>query len=320
MNEPDEQRVGLLSGLAAYGLWGLMPLYFNALKPLAALAILEHRIVWSTVLLMVLLTVMGRWPVLLRALGDIKIIFTLLTTALLLATNWLVYIWGVTHGQVLYTSLGYFVNPLVSIILGMLFFGERLRRIQWLAVSLAACGLVFSMYWLRMVPWITLTLAFSFGVYGLLRKLCPIDSLAALAIETFVLTVPAAYGLILHAQTAPFLGDGQPWQKALLVMSGLTTTAPLLLFGIAARRLPLSVLGFLQYLAPSVQFLLGILVFGEVLPLGLQVCFICTWVALAILSVEAMARQPTLPSREEPGDEPAICEDTGERPAWKLSS
>jgi chloramphenicol-sensitive protein RarD len=154
------------------------------------------------------------------------------------------------------------------------------------------------MYWLRAVPWITLTLACSFGVYGLLRKLAPIDSLVALAIETFLLTVPAACGLVAYARSAPFLGEGPPWQKALLLASGLTTTAPLLLFGMAARRLPLSVLGFLQYLAPSVQFLLGILVFGEVLPLGLQVCFVCTWAALAILSVEAVLRQPALPAAE----------------------
>jgi chloramphenicol-sensitive protein RarD len=320
VNEPSEQRVGLLSGLAAYGLWGLMPLYFNALRPLAALPILEHRIVWSTVLLVVLLTITRRWPALIKCLRDFKLVLTLLTTALLLAVNWVTYIWGVTHDQVLYTSLGYFVNPLVSILLGMLFLGERLRRLQWLAVLLAAGGLVFAMSWERTVPWITLTLACSFGVYGLLRKLAPIDSLVALAIETFVLTVPAACGLVAYARTAPFLGEGQPWQKALLLLSGVATTAPLLLFGIAARRLPLSVLGFLQYLAPSVQFLLGILVFGEAFPLGLQVCFVCTWVGLAVLSAEAVLRQPARQPAEAINDDATVGEAAGDTAAWRASS
>jgi chloramphenicol-sensitive protein RarD len=308
VNETSHAKThsGLLYGLAAYGLWGLMPLYFRLVGQVSPVEVLAHRIVWSVVLLVVILTVWRRWPDLVSILRSGQTVRLLLVSALLVAVNWLVYIYGVWAERVLETSLGYFINPLFSVVLGMVFFRERLRPWQWVALALACLGLGYLMFAVGKLPWIALVLALSFGLYGLVRKLAPVDGLIGLMVETMLLAPAALAGLAIGVTqgTATF-GRNEALTDGLLLLSGVVTTIPLLCFGQAARRLRLSTLGFLQFLGPTMQFLIAVLIFHEPFLPALRVSFAFIWAALIVFTVDAW-RHHSRANRTSVSREPAI--------------
>ncbi len=285
--QPTDSRAGIAAGLGAYGLWGLMPLYFAALRHVPPTEILAQRIVWCGLFLAALLLLTGRWPHLLRALRSRRVFVTFLATSLCLSINWLTYIHGVATRQTVETSLGYFINPLLNVALGMMFFRERLRPLQLAALVVAAAGVLNLVVAAGNVPWIALSLATSFALYGLIRKTAPADAFLGLTIETVILLPPAlGFAAYLTVTGRLHLGTDGPATDALLAASGVITAVPLLLFGVAARHLRLSTLGFLQYLAPSAQFLLAITALGEPMAPENWVSFACIWVALAVYSFD----------------------------------
>ncbi len=280
---------GVLYALGAYGLWGFFPLYWKLLGHVPALEILTHRMVWSLVFLLVVLAVQRRWA----WIGHVgwRTAGLYLLTATVLAWNWYLYIWAVNSGFVVETSLGYFINPLISVVLGVVFLGERMRTGQWIAVGVAAAGVAWLTWQYGSPPWIALLLAGSFGLYGLLRKQAPLPSLEGLSMETALLFLPAlGYLLWLQANgEASFLGNG-PLTTGLLLGAGVATAVPLLLFGLAAHRIALSTLGITQYLAPTIQFLLGVFVYHEAFGRADLVGFGLIWAALLIYTAESLSR------------------------------
>jgi len=279
-------RDGLLYGLGAYGLWGLIPLYFKFVADVAPLEVLAHRALWSFVMLALLTGWLGRWPELRREVRKPKLLALLALTSLLIAANWLTFIYSVLTRQLLQSSLGYFANPLVSVLLGVVFLRERLRPWQLVSIALATSGVVVLAAMVGQVPWIALTLAFTFAFYGLLRKIIPVDGMASLAVETCVLAPFALAYLGYLAGTEQITGQGWP-AIGRLMLSGPVTTIPLLFFGAAARRLRLSTLGILQYVTPSGQFLLAVLAFGEPFSTPQLVSFACIWTAIAIYTADS---------------------------------
>lgn len=279
------QRWGLLAAALAYTFWGAFPLYFRALAGVPAAEILAHRIGWSVLLLAVVLTLSQGWPTLRGARGHGP---RLLASTVLLSGNWLIYLWAIETGRVLQASLGYFVTPLVSVALGLVVLGERLRPAQVVAVGLAGFGVAAPVLAQGEPPWIALGLAATFGTYGLLRKGLPMAPVPALFVETATMA-PLALGFLAWRALA---GEGAlgsaPETDALLVGTGLLTTVPLLLFAVGARRLPLTTMGLLQYLSPIGQLLVALLVFGEALSRPLAFTFAATWAALALVSVDAL--------------------------------
>jgi chloramphenicol-sensitive protein RarD len=281
-------RAGLIMGLSAYSLWGVLPLYFKAMVHVPATEIVAHRILWSLIFLGALASIWRKWGTIRSALSAPKVALTLLLTAILIGVNWLVYIYAVVSGHVLEGSLGYYLNPLVNVLLGVFLLKERLSIFQKGAVALAAAGVAILAVGAGGAIWISLTLAASFALYGYLRKVAPVDSLEGLWIETLYLT-PLAFGFVLWLGVegqGQFLGERTT--DILLIMGGALTAIPLLLFTAAAKRLPYSTLGFLQYLAPSLQFLLAVLVFGEPLTTAHLICFAAIWTALAIFVFEGV--------------------------------
>ena len=280
-------RQGVLLGASAYLMWGLFPLYWPLLKPLGALEILSHRIVWSLGVMLLLLAVTGRlgW---LRTAQRSKLLWLTLASGLI-AVNWLLYIWAVNAGHVVETSLGYFINPLLSVLLGVLVLDERLRRLQWFSLGLALVAvLVLSLEYGR-PPWIALGLAPSFALYGLVKKKAGVGALESLSFETGILFLPAlGWLLYLEQQGTGAFGHIAAGKEALLVGAGVMTAVPLVAFGAAANRVPLSTLGVLQYFAPSLQFLCGVLVFHEEMSPGRWAGFGLIWVALAAFGVEGV--------------------------------
>jgi chloramphenicol-sensitive protein RarD len=282
-----DSRIGILAGLAAYGLWGLMPLYFTALRHVPAYEILAQRIVWCAVFLAAIVTAAGRWPEIVGGFRSPRFIGLFLVTSVLLSINWLVYIHGVTSGQTIETSLGYFINPLLNVALGMIFFRERLRPIQLAAVALAGVGVLNLVLAAGHFPWIALSIALSFALYGLFRKTAPADALLGLTLESFILLIPACmYAIYLLIYGNLHLGSTDWRTNNLLLASGVITAVPLLCFGVAAQHLRLSTLGFLQYLAPTGQFLLAIIVLGEEMTRERWISFVCIWTALAVYSLD----------------------------------
>jgi chloramphenicol-sensitive protein RarD len=286
-NDYGNRRAGLLFGLGAYLLWGVLPLYFKLLKAVSPTEIVAHRILWSLALLVLMVILWRRWPAIRAAAATSRILMTLAVTALLIAINWLIYIWAVLNGHVLAGSLGYYLNPLVNVLLGVALLRERLTRGQIAAVALAALGVSVLAARAADGLWISLALALSFGLYGFIRKIAPVDALEGLAIETAMLA-PASLLWILWLQQQ---GQGgfaayDSATTALLVLGGAVTAIPLLMFNAAAKRLRYSTLGFLQYLAPSIQFLLAVLVFGEAFTPAHALCFAAIWSALAIFAWE----------------------------------
>jgi chloramphenicol-sensitive protein RarD len=287
-------RAGLAYGLAAFGFWGLVPIYFKAVSSVPALEVLAHRVVWSVVVLGVVLSLKHRWPEVAAAFTDWKTLGVLALTTVLIGANWFIFIWAVNNDQVLQASLGYFINPLVNVFLGVVFLKERLSRAGIVAVAMAATGVG----WLTVrggeLPWISLVLAFSFGLYGLLRKTARVKPVPGLMVETMLMLPPA---LIYLAATAShgglYFGTGSLELDLLLVAAGLVTAIPLLWFTAAAQILPLSTMGFIQYLAPTLHFGLAVMVYGEPLTGERLIAFFFIWVALAIFTVDQLRRQPT---------------------------
>ena len=290
MSDPHRQRrAGLLFGLGAYLAWGVMPLYFKALAHVSALEIVAHRVIWSMVFMAALVALWRRWPAIRAALGTGRVLITLLITTLLIGTNWLIFIYAVVSGHVLEASLGYYLNPLVNVLLGVVLLKEKLSRAQVFATLLAAAGVAVLAAGAGSGLWISLTLAATFAVYGFLRKIVAVDSLEGLSIETALLSPLALAWLVwLQADGSAAFASVTLTTDLLLVLGGAVTAIPLLMFTAAARRLPYSTLGFLQYVAPSLQFLLAVLAFGEPLTTAHLICFAASWTALAIFSFEGL--------------------------------
>jgi chloramphenicol-sensitive protein RarD len=289
VSEPVSRR-GLAYGAGAYLLWGVFPAYFPLLKPAGAVEILAHRVLWSLVVVLGILAVQGQLGSL-RRLGGRRLALLALAGGFI-AANWGTYIWGVNHEHVVETSLGYFINPIVTVLFGVFLLGERLRRGQWIAVGIGAFAVLVLAVDYGRPPWIALVLAFSFGSYGLIKKTVGAGAVQSLAVETAALAVPAlAYlGWLFAAGQATF-GHASAGNTLLLLSTGPVTAVPLLLFGASARRLPLSVLGLLQYLAPVLQFLFGVLIFDEPMPAARLAGFGLVWLALGLLTAESLRNQ-----------------------------
>jgi chloramphenicol-sensitive protein RarD len=285
-------RTGIIYATLAFLSWGLFPLYFHALDEVPAGQILAHRVLWSLVFLMVVLTVRRQWRWLPEVVKQPKVVLSFVASALLLSVNWLIYIWSVNHGHVIDASLGYFINPLVNIMLGYIVLGERLRRLQWAAIAVAALGVLWLTWQAGTVPWIALALAATFGGYGLLRKTAVLGALEGLAFETMVLfPLAVAYVVWLSVHGANvFLTTPHDGIRCLLVAAGPITAIPLLMFAAGARRIPLAVLGMIQYVGPTLQFLLGVWLFKEAFTADRLVGFSLIWSALALYAAEGLWR------------------------------
>src|SRR4051812_26763337 len=279
----------MLLGLAAWVMWGFFPLYWPLLEPAGAVEILAHRIFWSMVLMLGLVVVMHKRASLRATFADRRTRSVLAVASVLITVNWGTYIWGVNHHHVVETSLGYFINPLVSVLLGVLVLGERLQRLQWVALGIAAVAVLALTVEYGHPPWVALILAFSFGSYGLAKKKADAGAVESLAIETMVVfPVAIAYVLFLVGTGGSTFGTHGPLHVALVVGTGLVTVLPLLCFDGAATRIPLSTLGLMQYLTPTVQFVLGLVVFGEPMPPMRWLGFGLIWLALALFTFETL--------------------------------
>lgn len=282
------QREGLAYGLAAYGWWGMVPLYFKLLRQVPPLEMLAHRIVWSVVFLVALIVASRRWRDVGTALQSGGTLGLFLASTVLIAINWYVYVYGVITAQLLQCSLGYFMLPLLSVALGVLALGERLRPWQVIALLFAALGVVVQLAAAGEWPWIAVTLALTFGMYGLLRKRLGVNGLIGLTIETlFLLPIALLYLSYLGIQQIGVFGTHDRTLDGLLLLSGVVTAVPLICFGQAARLLPLTILGFLQYLSPLVQLIIAVAWFDEPFPWWKQASFGLIWLALAIFTVDA---------------------------------
>ncbi len=285
----SENRRGFWYGFSAYFAWGLFPLYWTLLEPAGATEILGHRIVWSVLTLAVLVALLRLWPRIRQIVADRRRLRLIAVGAVLIAVNWAVFIWGVTNGHVVETSLGYFINPLILIFLGVAIMGERLRLVQWIAIAIATAAVVQLTFDYGRPPWVALALAFSFGTYGLMKKKADVGAVEGLAIETMILApVALGYLVLLHADASQTFGREGLLHAALVAGTGIVTVVPLLLFGGAATRVPMTTLGLLQYVAPIMQFALGLVVFGEQMTAARWVGFGLVWFALAIITVESV--------------------------------
>ncbi len=280
---------GVFYGILAYLLWGMIPIYFKLIQTTPALQILGHRIVWSFVLLIGILTLRHEWRNFRLAAFHKKTFLVYTAAALLLAVNWGTYVWAVNAGYIVESSLGYFINPLVNVLLGVVFLRERLRPIQWAPIGLAALGVAYMTISYGQLPWIALVLAFSFGLYGLVKKVASLNSLHGLTLETAILFIPALLFLLFAEQQ----GNGSMGHTTLLINlllmgTAIVTVLPLLLFGAAVRSIPLSLIGLLQYVAPTCQFLIGVLIYHEPFTHERLIGFSMIWTALIFLWAEGM--------------------------------
>ena len=308
MNSPD--RRGVLFGIGAYTLWGVFPLYFRLLDASGPLEILVHRILWSLVACLLVVALAGAARELRRTLAEPRAVLTLTAAAITIAVNWGVYIYAVNSGQVVEAALGYFINPLITVALGVLVLRERLRVLQWLAVGIGVVAVVVLTLDYGRLPWIALTLAVSFGTYGLLKKQvgATVGALAGLTTETLVLAPVAAGALIwLEATGRGTFTIDLPRQALLLASAGIVTVAPLLLFAASARRVPLTMIGLLQYLTPVLQLLCGVVVLGEQVPTTRWIGFALVWTALALLTGDSLAARAQSRSRTDALPEPELA-------------
>ena len=289
--EEQQQRAkqGVLLAIGAYTMWGIAPIYFKSLTDVSALEILSHRIVWSFILLAVLLNFGRRWRSVREVMASkIKMTY-LFFTSIVIAANWLIFIWAVNANHMLDASLGYYINPILNVLLGMIFLGERLRKMQWFAVVLACCGVIVQLIAFGSVPIVAMVLAFSFGCYGLLRKKVNLDAQTGLFIETLLLLPVAAIYLIWIADSPTSnMTINDTTLNVLLIAAGVVTTLPLLCFTGAATRLKLSTLGFFQYIGPSLMFLLAVLVYGEAFSADKAITFAFIWSALVLFSLDGI--------------------------------
>ncbi|MGM0559981.1 MAG: EamA family transporter RarD [Pseudomonadota bacterium] len=293
-NERKQATVGVLYGLAAFSFWGLGPIYFKAVGHVGTLEVMAHRVVWCVLLLALLVTLVRSWPRILSALHDRRTLLLLAASTILITINWTTFIYGVNAGRVLETSLGYFINPLVTVFLGMIFLGEKLSLWRWISVGLAFIGIGIMAVEVEGLPWISLSLAFSFGFYGLVRKQAPLESFEGLFLETLLIS-PIALAFLLYLDwegIGHFLHSGLT-TDSLLILAGPVTALPLLWFTSAARRVRLSTVGFMQYIAPSMQFLLAVFLFGETFTDTHLITFGLIWCGLVIYTGESfhMRRQ-----------------------------
>jgi len=297
---PVTDRRGIALGVAAYLLWGVFPAFFHLLGAAAPTEILAHRVLWTLVLMAVILSVVRGWGAL-RSLPP-RVWAMITAAAALIAVNWGLFIYATTVGHVVEVALGYYIGPLVSVLIGVLVLRERLRLLQWVAVGIATAAVLVIAVGDHRVPWLGLGLAVSFATYGLIKKTVPLPATASLTAEGVVLApLAAAYLVFLQlAGTATLTGHGAG-HVALLVLTGPVTAVPLLLFGAAARRIPLTTLGTLQYLAPTLQFLLGVVVYGEVMPAERWVGFGLVWVALVVFTVDLVRSRPRRVAEEVVG-------------------
>lgn len=285
----SEHRIGLLNGFAAYGMWGLVPLFWPLLQPAGSVEILAHRMVWSLGFVGVALLVLRRWSWAGELLRQPRRLGLVAVAAAVITVNWGVYIWAVNNEQVVEASLGYFINPLVTIAIGVLLLKERLRPVQWTAVGVGFAAVLVLTVGYGRPPWISLCLAFSFATYGLVKKKVDLGGVESLAAETAIQFLPAlGYLLWLGSRGASTFGGEGVGHALLLASTGLVTAIPLVCFGAAAIRVPLSTLGLLQYLAPAFQFLLGVLYFGEAMPPERWAGFALVWLALSLLTWDAL--------------------------------
>lgn len=277
---------GILFGIGAYVFWGFFPIYWKLLHHVPAIQLIGHRIIWSFLLLIIVILFTRQWAEFRRTL-NVKVLRIYTIAALLIGVNWFLYVWAVNANFIVETSLGYFINPLLSVLMGVIFLKERLRIAQWIPVILAAMGVTYLTFVYGRPPYIALSLALTFGLYGLVKKLSPLGSLYGLTIETGILLLPALlYLTVMQADgTAAFLNTGLT-SDLLMIGAGLVTTIPLLMFASAARSIPLWVVGVLQYIAPTLQFLIGVLIYKEPFSRHQLIGFGIVWVALLVFLAE----------------------------------
>ncbi len=286
---------GVVYAAGAYILWGLLPLYWKALDSVPAGQILAHRIVWSLVFVGLILTARHNWAWFGQAVRRPRVLLTFVLSGTLLAVNWFTYIWGVNAGFVVETSLGYFINPLVNVLLGYLILHERLRLAQWLALAAALAGVLYLTFSYGAFPWIAMTLAFSFGIYGFIRKTATLNSAEGLFLETVVLFLPALGFLVLQEiRGVGALAHSSAATNLLLIGAGIVTSVPLLLFAAGARRITLTTLGLLQYMAPTLQFLIGVLIYHEEFGIDRVIGFGLIWLALILYTAESVIHRRRL--------------------------
>jgi rarD protein len=280
-----EDRRGLFYALAAYGIWGFLPIYIKALDHISAAEIFVHRIIWSLLFTGIALLISQRHKLIWVHLSNPRTLLVLFGSTLFIAINWLVFIWAANSGRLLETSLGYYINPLVNILCGLLFLGEKLRRLQWLAVALASAGVALQAITLGSLPYVALILAFAFGLYGLLRKIIKVGALEGLFIETLILTPPSLVYLFYFSAGDSLTQMADSFSFSLfLICAGPLTSVPLMLFAAAVSRLNYSTMGFIQYIAPSTVLLTAVFWFGEVLVWQKTLTFVFIWSALALYS------------------------------------
>lgn len=280
----SERRAGLLQGVLAYGLWGVVAAYWKLLSHVDAIELIAHRALWGLITFVVIVLVARQWQTMRSCLRDVRLVGMMAVSGVLLAVNWGVFVAATIHGYLLEASLGYFINPLVSVALGTLVLKERLRRLQWLAILFATIGVALLTWRAGRVPWVALLLAGTWGFYGLVRKTARVDAMVGSAIETLLLAPVALVYLVILGGGVVAQTDAQT--LVLLVGTGVVTAVPLVLFTSAARRLPLSTVGFLQYLAPTGQFLLAVLAFGEPLAHDRLLAFGWIWAGLVVFSLD----------------------------------
>jgi chloramphenicol-sensitive protein RarD len=293
--ERNDTRDGVIAALICYLIWGLLPIYFVFVNAVAPLEVLLHRIVWAVPFGALIIFSRRQWPEVKRALTHRAMLSWLAVAALFIAINWYVYIYAIQHNQIFQGSLGYYINPLVYVLIGVIFLGERLRTLQITAVVVAAIGVLVLTFSGGQFPIIALTLAFSFSVYGVIRKRIVIGAMPGLFVET-ILLLPIAMawlGWLIYSGQSTF-GSAGVGMKTLLLIAGPITVVPLLFFSLAARRLPLSTIGFMQFLAPTLQFCVG-LYYGEQLSVAHMICFACIWVAVILFSTDALRAGKKVP-------------------------
>jgi chloramphenicol-sensitive protein RarD len=290
-------KKGIWYAVGAYSAWGLFPIYWKWLHHVPALQLISHRIFWSFFTLIVVIFFIRQYKTFRRTAFKKRVLLVYFGAAALISVNWLTYVWAVNEGYIVETSLGYFINPLLSVILGVIFLRERLRPWQLVPIGLAGAGVLFLTFVYGSLPWIALTLAFSFGIYGLVKKTAPLGSLHGLALETGILLLPAiCYLLYVDTNGQGAFLHTDLFSNILIVCAGFVTTIPLLMFASATRRIPLSLLGILQYISPTLQFLLGVLVYREAFSLMQFIGYSIVWTALAVFAVEGFIAYRTKPA------------------------
>ena len=312
LSDPDEQsgrsRAGLGYGLVAYLWWGLVPIYFKAVAHVPPFAILAHRVVWSVAFLVLVIAMQRRWHEVRDVLRSRRMMLTLVASTLMVSINWLLFIYAISIGEVLQSSLGYFINPLLFFAIAVVVLKERLRTAQVVAIAIAGTGVAYLTVRTGEVPWLALGMASSFAVYGLLRKVAPVSPLVGLTVETMLLFVPAVVVVGAHLVRDIERHEATPGRYALLAFSGIITTVPLLAFAAAAQRLRLATIGFLQYIAPTGQFLLAVFLYDEPFTRTHVICFSCIWTGLLIFMVSSVRgyrrRESELPAAAPPAPLP----------------